>query len=640
MISLAICAAAFGTTLEALLFRGLFDLGRHLQSTAERLIAIGSLLLFLGTLLALDWPAALGLCRLGRQLELGLWVRFLLKVPRLGGDSQSRSISDTALRSHWLQLLRRLPETAGHCLHLVSSVLVTGAAIAWVYPGSGLLVLVMTVAACGVPSLFLTWMGERDLQFREMSVALGSFFLDTLLGRRAIRAHCAERTIGAAQARQLRQWAAAGLHQQGLFVRAEFLQMAITFACTVTLVLRQAAAAHNPAGLLLLIYWSISIPVVGQELAAAARALPAMRNTLLRFLELINSPEDAADTAAPPPAASGVKSANGITASANGTASADDTASANGSTSACGNATANGRTGAGGGNADGSTSAGGINSAGGVSSSRGLKVQFDEVCVVLGGHTLLDHVTLRAAPGEHIGIVGVSGAGKSSLVGCLLGWHEPTSGAVIVDDAPLDRARLVRLRRETVWIAPQVHLFRATLYENLRYGNGGVGAISIQEAVDAADLPAVLRRAPEGLQMPIGEGGLLVSGGEGQRIRTARALCRTGVRLGILDEPAQGLGRAQRRRLLAQIRGQFVYATLFYITHDVSDTLGLDRVLIVERGRIVEQGSPRPLAHTPGSRYRQLLDAEHAVERDLWGPTWRRLRLRAGSLSESEIPAA
>ena len=278
--------------------------------------------------------------------------------------------------------------------------------------------------------------------------------------------------------------------------------------------------------------------------------------------------------------------------------------------------------------------------AGGVSRARGIKVQFDDVCVVLGGHTLLDHVTLRAAAGEHIGIVGVSGAGKSSLVGCLLGWHEPTSGAVIVDDAPLDFARLVRLRRETVWIAPQVHLFRATLYENLRYGNGGAGAISIQEAVDAADLSAILRRAPEGLQMPIGEGGSLVSGGEGQRIRTARALGRTGVRLGILDEPAQGLGRAQRRRLLAQIRGQFAYATLFYITHDVSDTLGLDRVLVVERGRIVEQGSPHPLAHTPGSRYRQLLDAEHAVERDLWGPTWRRLRLRAGSLSESEIPAA
>jgi ATP-binding cassette subfamily B protein len=592
--ALAICAAAFGTVLEALLFRGLIDLGRHLQSTAERLIAIGSLLLFLATLLALDWPAALGLCRLGRELEFALRARLLLTVPRPGdGDLQARSISDLALRAHWLELLRQLPETAGHCLHLVSSVLVTGTAIVWVYPGSGLLVLTMTIAACGVPSLFLLWMGERDLRFREMSAALGAFFLDALLGCRAIRAHCAERTMGAAQGLQLRHWAAAGLHRQALFVRAEFLQMAITFACTVALVFRQTSAAHNPAGLLLLIYWSISIPVVGQELAAAARTLPAMRNTLLRFLELIHS---TADAVAPMPIARGIAaSTRGISARASGSGAR----------------------------------------------TRGVKVEFDDVCVVLGGRTLLEHVTLRAAPGEHIGIVGVSGAGKSSLVGCLLGWHEPASGAVSVDDAPLDRARLERLRRETAWIAPQVHLFRTTLYENLRYGNGGAGAMSIQEAVDAAELSAILQCAPEGLQMPIGEGGSLVSGGEGQRIRSARALRRSGVRLIILDEPARGLGRDQRRRMLAQIRARFAHATLFCITHDVSDTLGLDRVLIVERGRIAEQGSPRLLARAPRSRYRCLLDEERAVARSLWGhAVWRRLRLCAGSLIEPEQPAA
>jgi ATP-binding cassette subfamily B protein len=206
---------------------------------------------------------------------------------------------------------------------------------------------------------------------------------------------------------------------------------------------------------------------------------------------------------------------------------------------------------------------------------------------------------------------------------------------VRVEDAPLDSARLHQLRRETAWIDPQVHLFRTTLYDNLRYGNGSEAAISIEEAIDVADLEGILRHSPEGLQMPIGEGGSLVSGGEGQRIRAARAFGRPGVRLGVLDEPARGLGREQRRELLALARRHFSGATLFCITHDVSDTLDFDRVLVVEHGTIIEQGPPQALRATPGSRYAQLLEEEDAVGRDLWAhPKWRKMRLSSGALSE------
>jgi ABC-type bacteriocin/lantibiotic exporter with double-glycine peptidase domain len=571
----ALCAVALGTVIEALLFRGLFDMGRHLQSTAERLGAIVALVLFLATILALDWSAAMGSFRLGRQIEMRLRARFLLKVPRLSDRYfQSRLISDMAFRAHSLQLLRQLPEMASNCLYLVVSIAITGTAIICVYPGSALLACLAVIAACAIPSLLMPAMAERDLRHRDLSASLGSLYLDSLLGSRAIQAHCAQRTMQSVQAGQLERWAAAGLSQQALFVRVDALQMAATMGCIVALVYQQSMIAQNPAGLLLLIYWAISIPLLGREAAAVARSLPAMRNTLLRFLELIGSPEEPAGDLAP------------------------------------------------------------------AARPGGVKIDVEEACVVVGGHTVLDRITLHVRPGEHIGIVGVSGAGKSSLVGCLMGWFQPSSGRIFVDDAPLDATRLAQLRSESAWIDPQVHLFRSTLYDNLRYGNGSRGVERFGATLEAADLGRILERAPEGLQTPIGEGGTLVSGGEGQRIRIGRALGRSGVRLAILDESARGLGREERRHMLSSLRAHFRGATLLCVTHDVSHTLDFDRVLVIEQGRILEQGVPSTLQMQPRSRYRELLDEERAVRRDLWANRpWRRLRLQAGRIREGGVVA-
>jgi ABC-type bacteriocin/lantibiotic exporter with double-glycine peptidase domain len=564
------CAVALGTVIEALLFRGLFDMGRHLQSTAERLGAMAALVVFLATIWALDWSAAIGSFRLGRQIEMRLRTRFLMKVPRLSDCYfQSRLIADMAFRAHSLQLLRELPETVGHCLYLVVSIVITGAAIVWVYPGSALLAGLAVIAACGVPALLMPTMVERDLRHRELSASLGSLYLDSLLGSRAIQAQCAERVMQSAQAGQLQRWAAAGLSQQALFVRVDAVQMAATLACVVALVYRQTVIAQSPAGLLLLIYWAISILLLGRDVAALSRSLPAMRNTLLRFLELTESPEEHAGDLAP------------------------------------------------------------------VARPGGAKIDIEEACVVVAGHVVLDRVTLHVQPGEHIGIVGVSGAGKSSLVGCLMGWFNPSSGRICVDDAPLDP---IQLRGEIAWIDPQVHLFRSTLYENLRYGNGSQGLGGFGATLEAADLSRILERAPDGLQTPIGEGGALVSGGEGQRIRIGRALGRSGVRLAILDEPARGLGREERRHMLSSLRAHFSSATLLCVTHDVRDTLDFDRVLVIERGQILEEGVPRTLQAQPGSRYRALLDEEGAVRRDLWANApWRRLRLHAGRISTGSV---
>ena len=243
--------------------------------------------------------------------------------------------------------------------------------------------------------------------------------------------------------------------------------------------------------------------------------------------------------------------------------------------------------------------------------------------------------TSTLAPGSHVAIVGPSGAGKSSLVGLLLGWHRPATGRVLVEGRPLDDQHLAWVRQITAWVDPAIQLWNRPLLDNLCYGVADAPASLVAQALAQADLRGVLDRLPDGLQTPLGEGGGLVSGGEGQRVRFGRALARRGVRLVILDEPFRGLDREQRRALLQRARQVWSTATVLCITHDVGVTQAFDRVLVVEDGRIIEDGAPASLAARPETRYRALLDAEAAVHEGLWSSgLWRRLRLVEGRVHE------
>ena len=202
----------------------------------------------------------------------------------------------------------------------------------------------------------------------------------------------------------------------------------------------------------------------------------------------------------------------------------------------------------------------------------------------------------------------------------------------------LDAARLERLRAETAWVEPAVRLWNRPLLDNLLYGAPDDLAVGARRRAPRGR-PA--RRAPaaaRGLQTLLGEGGGLLSGGEGQRVRFGRALSRPAARLAILDEPFRGLDRAERRTLLDRARQVWRDATLLCITHDVGETLAFDRVLVLESGRIIEDGQPARLAEVSTSRYRALLEAEEAVRTGLWSDArWRRLRMVDGRLEEGPL---
>jgi ATP-binding cassette subfamily B protein len=249
----------------------------------------------------------------------------------------------------------------------------------------------------------------------------------------------------------------------------------------------------------------------------------------------------------------------------------------------------------------------------------------------------LHDLNLTIEPGEHIALVGTSGAGKSSLAGLLLGWHRPTQGEIWVDGRTLTETRLQSLRKMTAWVDPAVLLWNRSLSANLLYGltEEEQETFALNDALTLADLDAVVARLAEGLATGLGEGGGLISGGEGQRVRFARALLRPGVRLAILDEPFRGLESSQRRQLLAKARQHWRTATLLCITHDVADTQTFDRVIVLDNGRIVEDGAPQQLADDPHSHYRAWLQVSAASWQTLWNAEgWRRLHLDQGQLHE------
>src|SRR4029453_18692728 len=141
------------------------------------------------------------------------------------------------------------------------------------------------------------------------------------------------------------------------------------------------------------------------------------------------------------------------------------------------------------------------------------------------------------------------------------------------------------------------------LLENLLYGSAnleGVGPV-----LDMCGLLPVVAKLPEGLGTPLGEGGALLSAGEAQRVRLARAMLRRDTRLAVLDEPFLGLEQDRRRTLLAHVRQRWEGCTLLYVTHDVSETRAFDRVFVVEKGQFVEHGDTLHSAKTPSTRYRR-----------------------------------
>lgn len=534
---------------------------------------------FLAVTLALNLAVAAVQLRLGRWVDVHLRVRLLQKLPRLGNHYfHSRLTSDLAYRAHELRSLRQLPALAGEGLRTVGELIFATAGLAWLLPGSTTPLLLAALALLALPLALLPWLKEQELRRETHTSALARFYLDSLLGLTPIRTHRAEQPIRVEYEGLLGQWAAATRDLYRAHLAGTGVGMIAGAAFAVWTVARFAADGGG-AGTLLAAFWAFRLPLLAQELVALARLWPVLHNRLARLFEVLDGPEEDA--------------LHGGRGEAPGASGPDGGA--------------------------------------------GVAIALRGVTVQAGGHRLLTDVDLQLRPGEHVAIVGPSGSGKSTLVGLLLGWHRVAGGELRVDGAPLAAGRLRALRRATAWVDPAVRLWNRPLADNLRYGNGGPPDAAVAAAIDAATLGEVLARLPGGTQGTLGEGGGLLSGGEGQRVRLARALLRPGVRLVVLDEPFRGLDAEQRRALLAVARRRWADATLLFVSHDIDTALEFERVLVVEGGRLVEDAAPAALLARPDSRLAALKAAADAAQREVWdNPVWRRWRMADGVLRAPE----
>jgi ABC-type bacteriocin/lantibiotic exporter with double-glycine peptidase domain len=584
VLTVALALASGGVVIEALLLRGILGIGATLGLVGQRIGAAAVLFTLAIGLLLLELPVVATVTRIGRRLEARLRMAFLEKIPRLGDRYfHSRLTSDMTQRAHDLRQLRTLPNLGVTFLRLSFQIVLTALGVIWLEPASAPLAIVATFFAVGLSFATQPFLAERDLRLRTHVGALSRFYLDALLGLVPLRTHGAERAVRREHESLLVEWARSGMSYYSAHIVIQGIEALVGSGFAVWILLNYVAHGGQPSGILLLFYWTLNLPVLGQAMADVAQQYPLLRNRVLRLLEPLGASDEsgiqAGDVAGVSPAAQAEpKTAN----------------------------------------------------------AAAITISMEDVTVQAGGHVILADINLTIEAGEHVAIVGPSGAGKSSLVGLLLGWYWPVTGRVLVDGLRLSGQRLQAIRRETVWVDPAVQLWNRSLLENLRYGIHGPVSAPIMPIIEQANLFGVVEKLPDGLQTSLGEGGGLVSGGEGQRVRLGRSMLRPGVRLVILDEPFRGLDREQRRELLVRARQHWPGTTLLFISHDISETCSFGRVIVVEAGRIVEDGTPEALVAQSDSRYRALLEAEEAVRKGMWsGVGWRRLWLEDGRLEET-----
>ncbi|HEY4244057.1 MAG TPA: ATP-binding cassette domain-containing protein [Kofleriaceae bacterium] len=569
--------ATFGRILQALMLRAILDLGRDLGTIGQRAAGIGVLAIVALFLLLIQVPISLGLLGIGRRLEVRLRKAYFEQLPKTEDRYfQSRLASDMASRCHNIQAMRTLPQLIAQALTISLEVLATTVALIWAAPHAWGIVVALCAATLILPLLAQALLFEPDMRVQSQLGALSKFTLNALVGLTPILIHGAERSLRRQQEQLLVSWTKARYWVQALAVGFEGLLMLVSYGLVVWLVYSYLAGNERASLVLLVVFWALRFPILGQRLLILSRSFPSAMNKVRRLLDIIGVVEEQQATARVVPADDGP--------------------------------------------------------------ATGMAIAMEKVRVKGGGHTILDRVTLDIAPGEHVGIVGVSGAGKSTLVGMLLGWLRPARGEIKIDGAPLDDAGIEQLRRRTAWVDPAISIWNQSLLDNLRYGTDSTTGWSLDAALRGAEMLDILEALPEGLQTSLGEGGGLVSGGQGQRVRLARAMLRSNVRLAILDEPFRGLDRERRKRLLAESRRLWANITLLCVTHDVEHTTELDRVLVVEHGRIVENGAPKDLLANPASRYGELLRADQDNHSLLWGgERWRHWWLADGRLVEKPV---
>ena len=223
----------------------------------------------------------------------------------------------------------------------------------------------------------------------------------------------------------------------------------------------------------------------------------------------------------------------------------------------------------------------------------------------------LDGLTLALPRGATVALLGPSGSGKTTTARLLLRFLEPDHGSITVDGAPLAALAPEEWRRRVAFVPQRPRLFHGSLRENVLVARPGASLAELERAASQARLDAVLRELPRGWETPVGEGGERLSGGQAQRVALARAWLKDAPVL-VLDEPTAHLDPGSEAEVVEAMDGLRRGRTVLLVAHRLATVARADRVALLVRGRIVEEGPPAELAAT-GHAYPRLLAAWEGV---------------------------
>jgi len=232
------------------------------------------------------------------------------------------------------------------------------------------------------------------------------------------------------------------------------------------------------------------------------------------------------------------------------------------------------------------------------------------------GTTALNNTNFTINKGETIGVIGKTGSGKSSLAYLLMRLLDPTSGEILIDNAPLNKINLNDWRKNLAYVPQEHFLFSDSIKQNILFGlqNESVSDEVIYNAAKSAGIHDTIIGFPDGYDTILGERGINLSGGQKQRVSIARALIKKPTLL-VFDDCLSAVDNETEELILHSIKSDLIDKTAFIISHRISSIKYADKIIVIDEGRVIEEGSHKDLVALKGSYYniyqKQMLQAEN-----------------------------
>lgn len=230
--------------------------------------------------------------------------------------------------------------------------------------------------------------------------------------------------------------------------------------------------------------------------------------------------------------------------------------------------------------------------------SRG-EIVFDNVQFHYNDRKLFENIEIVIKPGQKVGLVGYSGSGKSTFVNLILRLHKLNSGKILIDNQDICEVSQLSLHSNIAIVPSESHLFYRSLLENIRYGNLSATNKEVAEAAKLTYAHDFITTLPQGYQSLVGTQGTMLSGGQKQRILLARAILKNSPIM-ILDEATSQLDSITENKIMSNLSNYFAHKTVIMIAHRLSTLANMDRILVFDQGKIIEDGTHNELLNKDG----------------------------------------